>query len=404
MATAKVKAAKAKCILDRKDLANLVKRGGAHARPNNIRQVEQMALLSWGDEGARVSSTDGEVYSSFCIGRGDQDEGEHRALVSGDRLRAIVASLDRDEAVTVTAAKDGGISIRQAWKDYAIRRVVDAEEFPPAPPVRKGVSIPVESGSLASALEVASVATARGKLAASDPIVSGVVLVPAAKAFKAGFDLDPHWEPGQLVAIATDRRRIIAAGIATLSDVGQWPEHGVLVPGKAVEAIVDILEEWSGTVQVTHDGTRVAFTCEDAGEVVARLYEAQPPNLMGLLAPSDSGYTAVPSGNFLAAVRTAASLIVRWASGVAMEVVQGDLRLRGESQEGEARATAQKSEGASADWNGGRATVDPEILADILAAWDGDLRLGVRTDGRVVVASERWVAILQQIAAPGEGE
>jgi DNA polymerase-3 subunit beta len=241
---------------------------------------------------------------------------------------------------------------------------IDAEDFPPAPAVKDGVTVALKPKELRQAIGQTVFAAATDD---SRPILTGV---------------DTRFEGNKLSLAASDGFRLSVFDLALEKPLGEKTE--IVIPAKALAELNRLLGDEENEVLLQTDAarSRVLFRLTNV-EMVAQLIQGTFPNISQLIPTSSTSNARISVGDFLREARIA-SVFARDGSGIVRLVVTpgegvtpGKVTISARAEEigdnqGEIDA-AVEGEGVKIAFNG-------KYLQDVLQALDGG-EISLQTSG-----------------------
>jgi DNA polymerase-3 subunit beta len=299
----------------------------------------------------KLAATNLEITMSCWIDAKIEEEGA--ITVPARLLSDFVSTLPNDKIELTVAPRSRQMRVVCARNEASIGGL-DAEDFPPAPQVKDGLTIELDPKSLRQAIAqtVFTVATDDSR-----PVLTGVLT---------------QLEDQQLTLAASDGFRLSVYKLALAKAVAEKTD--LVIPGRALGELSRLLGEEDEPVllQTNAAKTQVLFRLANA-EMVAQLLQGTFPNFSQLIPTTWSTRAIVEASDFLRETRTA-SVFARDGSGIVRLVVSpGEGGLPGKmvlsaraeevgDNEGEIDA-AVEGEGVKIAFNG-------KYLQDVLQALD----------------------------------
>jgi DNA polymerase-3 subunit beta len=309
----------------------------------------------------KLSATNLEITMSCWIPAEIEEEGA--ITVPARLLSDFVNTLPNDRISLTVPARARQVRLECARNEASIGGL-DADDFPPTPVVKDGVSVEIDAKGLRQAIAQTVFAAATDD---SRPVLTGV---------------DTKFEGGMLTLAASDGFRLSVYKLRLDADVGEVTE--IVVPAKALQEISRLLadEEEPAVLRTNAAKTQVLFKLKNA-EMVAQLIQGTFPNFSQLIPASSTSKAFIDVAEFLRETRIA-SVFARDGSGIVRLVVTpgegvtpGRITVSARAEEvgdnqGEIDA-AVEGEGVKIAFNG-------KYLQDVLQALDGG-QLAMETTG-----------------------
>jgi len=309
----------------------------------------------------KLSATNLEITMSCWIQAEIEEEGA--ITVPARLLSDFVNTLPNDRISLTVAPRSRQVRLECARNEASIGGL-DADDFPPAPVVKDGVSVELDAKGLRQAIAQTVFAAATDD---SRPVLTGV---------------DTKFEGSMLTLAASDGFRLSVFKLPLAEDIGETTE--IVVPAKALQEISRLLgdEDEPLTLRTNAAKTQVLFRLKNA-EMVAQLIQGTFPNFSQLIPGSYNSKAVADVGEFLRETRIA-SVFARDGSGIVRLVVTpgegitpGRITVSAKAEEvgdnsGEIDA-AVEGEGVKIAFNG-------KYLQDVLQALDGG-QLAMETTG-----------------------
>ena len=309
----------------------------------------------------KLAATNLEITMSCWIQANIEEEGA--ITVPARLLTDFVGTLPNDRISLTVAPRSRQVRLACARNEATIGGM-DADDFPPAPVVKDGVSVQLDPKGLRQAIAQTVFAAATDD---SRPVLTGV---------------DTKFEGKLLTLAASDGFRLSVYKLPLEEAVSESTE--IVVPARALAEVNRLLgeEEDPVTLRTNAAKTQVLFQLKNA-ELVAQLIQGTFPNFNQLIPASYSSRAITDVGEFLRETRIA-SVFARDGSGIVRLVVTpgegvtpGKVVISARAEEvgdnqGELDA-AVEGEGVKIAFNG-------KYLQDVLQALDGG-QLAMETSG-----------------------
>ena len=308
----------------------------------------------------RLSATNLEITMSCWIQANIEEEGA--ITVPARLLGDFVNTLPNDRISLTVAPRSRQVRMACARNEASIGGL-DADDFPPAPVVKDGVTVQLDAKGLRQAVAQTVFAAATDD---SRPVLTGV---------------DAKFE-GQLLTLAASDGFRLSVFKLPLDATVEATE--IVVPARALSELGRLLadQEEAVTMRTNAAKTQVLFQLTNA-ELVAQLIQGTFPNFSQLIPASYTSRSVTDVGEFLRETRIA-SVFARDGSGIVRLVVTpgegvtpGKVVISARAEEvgdnqGELDA-AVEGEGVKIAFNG-------KYLQDVLQALD-DGQLAMETSG-----------------------
>ena len=323
--------------------------------------ITSNVLIATEDGRLKLTATNLEITITCWIDANIEEEGA--ITVPARLLSDFVNTLPNDRVSMTLPARSRQVKLECARNEAQIGGL-DAEDFPPAPVVKDGVSVSLDPKGLRQAIAQTVFAAATDD---SRPVLTGV---------------DAKFEGRLLTLAASDGFRLSVYKLALDEALPETTE--IVVPSRALNEVLRLLgeEEEPVTLSTNAAKTQVLFKLKNA-ELVAQLIQGTFPNFNQLIPPSYSSKAVAEVNEFLRETRIA-SVFARDGSGIVRLVVTpgegvtpGKVVISARAEEvgdnsGELDA-AVEGEGVKIAFNG-------KYLQDVLQALDGG-QLAMETSG-----------------------
>lgn len=323
--------------------------------------ITSNVLLATEEGRLRLSATNLEITMSCWIQAQIDEEGA--ITVPARLLTDFVSTLPNDRISLTVAPRARQVRLACARNEATIGGL-NAEDFPPAPVVKDGVSVELDPKGLRQAVAQTVFAAATDD---SRPVLTGV---------------HTKFEDKLLTLAASDGFRLAVFKLPLEDAVSEAVE--IVVPARALAELNRLLaeEEEPVTLRTNAGKTQVLFRLKNA-EMVAQLIQGTFPNFNQLIPSGYTGRAVADIGEFLRETRIA-SVFARDGSGIVRLVVTpgegvtpGKVVISARAEEigdnqGELDA-AVEGEGVKIAFNG-------KYLQDVLQALDAG-QLALETSG-----------------------
>jgi DNA polymerase-3 subunit beta len=304
----------------------------------------------------KLSATNLEITMTCWIDATVEEEG---AITIPQRLLAdFVNTLPNDRISLTVPARSRQVRLECARNEAAIAGL-DAEDFPPAPQVKDGVTVMLKPKDLLRAIQRTVFAAATDD---SRPVLTGV---------------DTKFDGRQLTLAASDGFRLSVDRIE-LDDAIAEPAE-IVVPARALQELQRLLGDEGEAVEMrTNAGkTQVLFRLTNV-EMVAQLIQGTFPNFSQLIPASYSSKATADVGEFLRETRIA-SVFARDGSGIVRLVVSpGEGAVPGKVTISAKADEVGDNEGeidAAVEGDGVKIAFNTKYLQDVLQALDGQIAM-----------------------------
>ena len=313
-------------------------------------------LLASEEGRLKLSATNLEITMTCWIDATVEEEG---AITIPQRLLAdFVNTLPNDRISLNVPARSRQVRLECARNEASIGGL-DAEDFPPAPQVKDGVSVSLEPKGLHRAIQQTVFAAATDD---SRPVLTGV---------------DTKFEGRLLTLAASDGFRLSVYKLPLEAEIDEPTE--IVVPARALQELLRLLgdEEEPVDMRTNAGKTQVLFRLKNV-EMVAQLIQGTFPNFSQLIPASYSSKAVAEVGEFLRETRIA-SVFARDGSGIVRlvvtpgeGVVPGTVTISAKADE------VGDNEGkidAAVEGDGVKIAFNTKYLQDVLQALDGQIAM-----------------------------
>jgi DNA polymerase-3 subunit beta len=313
-------------------------------------------LLASEEGRLKLSATNLEITMTCWIDATVEEEG---AITIPQRLLAdFVNTLPNDRISLTVPPRSRQVRLECARNEASIGGL-DAEDFPPAPQIKDGVSVSLDAKGLHRAVQQTVFAAATDD---SRPVLTGV---------------DTKFEGRLLTLAASDGFRLSVYKLPLESEIAEPTE--IVVPARALQELLRLLGDEDEPVDMrTNAGkTQVLFRLKNV-EMVAQLIQGTFPNFSQLIPASYSSKAVAEVGEFLRETRIA-SVFARDGSGIVRLVVTpgegvtpGTVTISAKADE------VGDNEGkidAAVEGDGVKIAFNTKYLQDVLQALDGQIAM-----------------------------
>jgi DNA polymerase-3 subunit beta len=335
--------------------------GRAVAARSPLPITSNVLITSEGTDRLKLAATNLEITIACWIPATIEEEGA--ITVPARLLTDFVATLPNEPISLTVAARSRQVRVVCARNEATIGGL-DAEDFPPAPTVKDGVSVQLDPKGLRQAIAQTVFAAATDD---SRPVLTGV---------------HTQFEGKTLKLAASDGFRLSVFDLTLDDAVPEKTE--IVVPARALQELSRLLgdEDQPITLRTNAAKSQVLFRLQNV-EMVSQLIQGTFPNFGQLIPSSYTSKANVLVSEFLRETRTA-SVFARDGSGIVRLVVSpgegttlGKVTISARAEEigdneGEIDA-AVEGEGVKIAFNG-------KYLQDVLQALEGS-RLNLETTG-----------------------
>jgi DNA polymerase-3 subunit beta len=314
-------------------------------------------VLIASDEGRlKLSATNLEITMTCWIDATVEEDG---AITIPQRLLAdFVNTLPNDRISLTVAPRSRQVRLECARNEASIGGL-DAEDFPPAPQVKDGVTVSLEPKGLHRAIQQTVFAAATDD---SRPVLTGV---------------DTKFEGKLLTLAASDGFRLSVYKLDLEQAVAEPVE--IVVPARALQELLRLLGDEEQPVEMRTNAAKsqVLFKLANA-EMVAQLIQGTFPNFSQLIPASYSSRAVAEVGEFLRETRIA-SVFARDGSGIVRLVVSaGEGSIPGKVTISAKADEVGDNEGeidAAVEGDGVKIAFNTKYLQDVLQALDGQIAM-----------------------------
>jgi DNA polymerase-3 subunit beta len=331
--------------------------GRAVAARSPLPITSNVFIASDGSDRLKLAATNLEITIAYWMPASIDEEGA--ITVPARLLTDFVSTLPNDKISLTVAPRSRQVKLLCARNEASIGGL-DAEDFPPAPVVKDGVSVELEPKGLRQAIAQTVFAAATDD---SRPVLTGV---------------HTQLEGRSMKLAASDGFRLSVYDLPLVDSVPERVE--LVIPAKALSELTRLLADEEGPVTLRTNAakTQVMFKLQNV-EMVAQLIQGTFPNFSQLIPSSWSSRATVQVNEFLRETRTA-SVFARDGSGIVRLVVSpGEAMTPGKvtiSAKAEEVGDNQGEIDAAVEGDGVKIAFNGKYLQDVLQALDGgDLQL-----------------------------
>jgi len=335
--------------------------GRAVAARSPLPITANVYIGSDGEGRLKLAATNLEITMSCWIQAQIDEEG---AITVPSRLLSdFVNTLPNDRISMTLAPRSRQLRLDCARNEASIGGL-DAEDFPPAPVVKDGVTVQLDPKGLRQAIAQTVFAAATDD---SRPVLTGI---------------HTQIEGNTLTLAASDGFRLSVFKLQLEEPVAEKTE--VVIPARALSELSRLLGDEDGrvTLQTNAGKTQVLFRLKNA-EMVAQLIQGTFPNFSQLIPASSTSKAVVDVGDFLRETRIA-SVFARDGSGIVRLVVTpGEGMTPGKVQVSARAEEVGDNQGeldAAVEGEGVKIAFNGKYLQDVLQALDGG-QLAMETTG-----------------------
>jgi DNA polymerase III subunit beta len=346
--------------IERAELAATVGWAARALPPKPATAILAGILLQAGGTTLTASATDYDNWASAAAGASADEPGE--VLVPGRLLEQFVSSL-AGQAVELETG-EAGLILRCGTAIFTLA-VLPLEEYPEPPPMPEATGA-CDSGELAASLGRVAIAASADRTL---PILTAVSV-------EAG--------PDSITLTALDRYQIATAQLPWIPASADAAGSSALVPARMLAGFAKGLSDGKVTIGLSAGG-ELAGLSDGTRQLVTRCIAGEYPKWRRFFPEHRATTVTVSSADLAAAVRRVA-LAADHHAPVQLSVASDAVLLEtaGDGKTGsETLAAAVEGEPA-------RTRLNPQYLADGLAAAGGTVRIGL-TDG------DRFVAITPEL-------
>jgi len=338
------------------DLARGLRIVGRAVASRSPLPITANVLLASEEGRLKLSATNLEITMTCWIDATVEEEG---AITIPQRLLAdFVNTLPNDRISLHVPARSRQVRLECARNEASIGGL-DAEDFPPTPQVKDGVSVSLEPKGLHRAIQQTVFAAATDD---SRPVLTGV---------------DTKFEGRLLTLAASDGFRLSVYKLPLEAEIDEPTE--IVVPARALQELLRLLgdEEEPVDMRTNAGKTQVLFRLKNV-EMVAQLIQGTFPNFSQLIPASYSSKAVAEVGEFLRETRIASvfardgSVIVRLVVTPGEGVVPGTVTISAKADE------VGDNEGkidAAVEGDGVKIAFNTKYLQDVLQALDGQIAM-----------------------------
>ena len=318
--------------------------------------ITSNVLIASDGERLKLSATNLEITMTCWIEASMDEEGA--ITVPARLLTDFVNTLPNDRISLTVAPRSRQVRLQCARNEASIGGL-DADDFPPSPVVKDGVSVALDPKGLRTAIAQTVFAAATDD---SRPVLTGV---------------DTKFDGRLLTLAASDGFRLSVYKLALDESISEPTE--IVVPARALQEILRLLsdEDEPVTMQTNAGKSQVLFRLKNV-EMVSQLIQGTFPNFSQLIPPSYSSKAVAEVGEFLRETRIA-SVFARDGSGIVRLVVTpGEGVVPGKvmiSAKAEEVGDNQGEIDAAVEGDGVKIAFNTQYLQDVLQALDGQIAM-----------------------------
>jgi DNA polymerase-3 subunit beta len=304
----------------------------------------------------KLSATNLEITMTCWIDATVEEEG---AITIPQRLLAdFVNTLPNDRISLTVPPRSRQVRLECARNEASIAGL-DADDFPPAPQVKDGLSVSLNQEGLKKAISHTVFAAATDD---SRPVLTGV---------------DSKFEGRLLTLAASDGFRLSVYKLPLDEAVSEPVE--IVIPARALNELVRLLGDGNEPVQMRTNAAKTQVLFQMASvEMVAQLIQGTFPNFSQLIPASYTSKAVTQVKEFLRETKTA-SVFARDGSGIVRLVVTpGEGAIPGKvtiSAKAEEMGDNEGEIDASVEGDGVKIAFNTKYLQDVLDALDGEIAL-----------------------------
>jgi len=296
-----------KAVCARKDLFEGVQTVGHAVSGRSALPILSHILVQAEDEGLRLSATDLELSISLKIPARIEETG---GLTAPARLMTeLLGTLPADSDVALSVDRSHAVRLHCERSDYKLLGL-PAEEYPKLPEVKDENRFVVPQSVLRDMIKQTIFAVSPDEARA---ILTGILMV---------------FEGGTLKFVATDTHRL-AVRTATVTE-GHGAQQAI-VPARAMNELMRILEDAEGDVNVRLSENQVLFATPQGISLVSRLIEGQFPNYQRVIPTSYQKRLMLQTQPFQQAVRRASIVARNNANRLILKTLDDKLTITAES-------------------------------------------------------------------------
>lgn len=288
-----------KAVCARKDLFEGVQTVGHAVSGRSALPILSHILMQSEDDGLRLSATDLELSISLKIPGHVEEEG---GLTAPARLLTELLGSLPDSDVALSVDRSHAVRLHCNRSDYKLLGL-PAEEYPKLPEVKDENRFVIAQSVLRDMIKQTVFAVSTDETRA---ILTGILMV---------------FEGETLRFVATDTHRL---AVRTASVKEGHGAQQAIVPARAMNELMRILEDAEGEVSVRLSENQVLFVTPQGISLVSRLIEGQFPNYQRVIPTAFQKRLTLKTSDFQKAVRRA-SIVARNAANRLILRTQGEM-------------------------------------------------------------------------------
>ncbi|MGC8667223.1 MAG: DNA polymerase III subunit beta [Chthonomonadales bacterium] len=332
-----------KAVCPRKDLLEAVQVVAHAVSGRTSLPILSHILLESQEGGLRLTASDLELGISTTVPQAVIEN--PGAITAPARLLSELLSELPEADVSLSADLTHAVRIRCLNSDYKVLGL-PSEEYPRLPEVPETLQLTLPQRTLRDMIRKTLFAASQEE---ARPILTGILMV---------------LKEDRLSLVSTDTHRLAVRTTRVASAQGS---NQALVPARAMNEVLRILEDAEGDVQIRFSKNQVLFLTPGGITVVSRLIEGQFPNYERVIPTSCDKKLTLPTQMLQRAVKRASIVARNDANRVVLHTVKDMLVIRAESQQD---GTAYEELEVAREGEDIEIAFNAKYLLDILAVTD----------------------------------
>lgn len=339
-----------KAVCPRKDLLEAVQVVAHAVSGRTSLPILSHILLEAQEGGLRLTASDLELGISTTVPSAVIEN--PGAVTAPARLLSELLSELPDADVSLSADLTHAVRVRCLNSDYKVLGL-PSEEYPRLPDVPDTLQLRIPQRTLRDMIRKTLFAASQEE---ARPILTGILMV---------------LKEDRLSLVSTDTHRLAVRTTRVPSAQGS---NQALVPARAMNEVLRILDDADGDVQIRFSKNQALFLTPGGITVVSRLIEGQFPNYERVIPTTCDKMLTLPTQMLQRAVKRASIVARNDANRVVLQTVKDMLVIRAESQQD---GTAYEELEVAREGEDIEIAFNAKYLLDILAVTDTE---GIRLE------------------------
>ncbi len=332
-----------KAVCPRKDLLEAVQVVAHAVSGRTSLPILSHILLEAHEDGLRLTASDLELGISTTVPRATIEN--PGAITAPARLLSELLSELPEADVSLSADLTHAVRIRCLNSDYKVLGL-PSEDYPRLPEVPEDLHLTIPQRTLRDMIRKTLFAASQEE---ARPILTGILMV---------------LKEDRLSLVATDTHRL---AVRTTRVPAAHGTNQALVPSRAMNEVLRLLEDADGDVHVRFSNNQVLFLTPDGITLVSRLIEGQFPSYERVIPTECDKKLTLPTQSLQRAIKRAAIVARNDANRVVLQTVKDMLVIRAESQQD---GTAYEELEVAREGEDIEIAFNAKYLLDILAVTD----------------------------------